>query len=38
MHDTMMSTIVINETAETKEFFAKNKELFFDAPAASNAA
>lgn len=38
LHDTMMSTIVINETAETKEFFAKNKELFFDAPAASNAA
>lgn len=38
LHDTMMNTIVINETPETKEFFAKNKELFFDAPSASNAA
>lgn len=38
LHDTIMNTIVIDETEETKKWFEVNKEIHFDAPASAKAA
>ena len=35
MHDSLMSTIVIDETPESKQYFEKNKEIYFDQPTSN---